>query len=141
MNTEILIIEDDPVIRKELQTVLEGNKYHTSVIEDFSDVTEQVRKINPHLILLDIKLPQENGFTICSGIRSFSQAPIIFVTSCNTDMDENRWDDHNCFGKLHTCLLVLHGQKKEENRESSIALPYNFLYVEWNIFTFAEFFF
>lgn len=88
MNTEILIIEDDPVIRKELQTVLEGNKYHTSVIEDFSDVTEQVRKINPHLILLDIKLPQENGFTICSGIRSFSQAPIIFVTSCNTDMDE-----------------------------------------------------
>lgn len=40
MNTEILIIEDDPVIRKELQTVLEGNKYHTSVIEDFSDVTE-----------------------------------------------------------------------------------------------------
>ena len=88
MNTEILIIEDDPVIRKELQTVLEGNKYHTSAIEDFSDVTEQVRKINPHLILLDIKLPQENGFTICSGIRSFSQAPIIFVTSCNTDMDE-----------------------------------------------------
>lgn len=47
-----------------------------------------MRKINPHLILLDIKLPQENGFTICSGIRSFSQAPIIFVTSCNTDMDE-----------------------------------------------------
>ena len=88
MNTEILIIEDDPVIRKELQTILEGNKYHTSVIEDFSDVTEQVRKINPHLILLDITLPQENGFTICSGIRSFSQAPIIFVTSCNTDMDE-----------------------------------------------------
>lgn len=43
MNTEILIIEDDPVIRKELQTVLEGNKYHTSVIEDFSDVTEQVQ--------------------------------------------------------------------------------------------------
>ena len=35
MNTEILIIEDDPVIRKELQTVLEGNKYPTSVIEDF----------------------------------------------------------------------------------------------------------
>ena len=36
MNTEILIIEDDPVIRKELQTILEGNKYHTSVIEEFS---------------------------------------------------------------------------------------------------------
>lgn len=71
MNTEILIIEDDPVIRKELQTVLEGNKYHTSAIEDFSDVTEQVRKINPHLILLDIKLPQENGFTIVPAFGVF----------------------------------------------------------------------
>nr|WP_317379662.1 response regulator transcription factor [uncultured Faecalimonas sp.] len=88
MNTEILIIEDDEVIRKELQTLLNGNGYHTSVIEDFCNVTEQVRKLQPHLILLDVKLPQENGFTICAGIRSFSQAPIIFVTSCNTDMDE-----------------------------------------------------
>ena len=52
MNTEILIIEEKKVIRKELQTILEGNKYQTSVIENFSDVTEQVRKINPHLILL-----------------------------------------------------------------------------------------
>ena len=39
-------------------------------------------------MLLDIKLPQENSFTICSQIRSFSNVPIIFVTSCNTDMDE-----------------------------------------------------
>lgn len=88
MNAKILIIEDDPVIRRELQTLLDGNGYQVFVIEDFCNVTEQVRKLQPHLILLDIKLPQENGFTICSGIRSFSQAPIIFVTSCNTDMDE-----------------------------------------------------
>lgn len=56
-------------------------------------------------------------------------------------MDENWWDNHNCFGKLHDCLLVFHRQKKEENRESSITLSYNFLHVEWNILTFAEFFF
>ena len=88
MKAKILIIEDDPVIRKELQTLLEGNGYETSAIEDFADVMAQVRKIEPHLILLDIKLPQESGFAICSGIRNFSDAPIIFVTSCGTDMDE-----------------------------------------------------
>lgn len=88
MNAEILIIEDDPVIRKELHTLLEGNGYHALVIEDFTDVAEQVKKLQPHLILLDIKLPRENGFTICSGIRRFSQAPIIFVTSLDSDMDE-----------------------------------------------------
>ena len=82
---------------------------------------------------------------VCGGFisRDFNNAfsDCIYKEHKYYSMDENRWDDHNCFGKLHTCLLVLHGQKKEENRESSIALPYNFLYVEWNIFTFAEFFF
>ena len=88
MKHKILIIEDDPIIRNELQTLLNGNGYETSAILDFADVLEQVKEEQPHLILLDIKLPQESGFTLCSGIRSFSQAPIIFVTSCNTDMDE-----------------------------------------------------
>ena len=88
MRAKILVIEDDPVIRKELQTLLEGNGYETSAIYDFTDVMAQVRQIQPHLILLDVKLPQESGFAICSGIRTFSDVPIIFVTSCGTDMDE-----------------------------------------------------
>lgn len=85
---KIMIIEDDPVIRGELQTLLEGNGYLTVGIQDFSAVIEQIKQEAPHLILLDIKLPGESGFTLCSKIRAFSMVPIIFVTSCNTDMDE-----------------------------------------------------
>ena len=55
---------------------------------DFTDTLEQIREWQPHLLLLDINLPGEDGFRICSGIRTFSAAPIIFVTSRNTDMDE-----------------------------------------------------
>ena len=40
------------------------------------------------MVLLDIKLPGNSGFEICSQIRSFSDIPIVFVTSSNTDMDE-----------------------------------------------------
>lgn len=40
------------MIRKELQTLLEGNGYETSAVEDFADVMAQVRQIQPHLILL-----------------------------------------------------------------------------------------
>ena len=40
------------------------------------------------MILLDIKLPGTSGFSLCTEIRTFSEVPIIFVTSCNTDMDE-----------------------------------------------------
>lgn len=88
MEKKILIIEDDPVIQAELITLLDGNGYEASAVTDFSAAIQTVKSIQPHLILLDIKLPQTNGFSLCSQIRSFSNVPIIFVTSCTTDMDE-----------------------------------------------------
>ena len=88
MKQKIFIIEDDPVIRAELITLLEGNGYEALGVTDFTAVIQTVKAFQPHLILLDIKLPQANGFTLCSQMRSFSNVPIIFVTSCTTDMDE-----------------------------------------------------
>lgn len=85
---KIVIIEDDFIIQSELRTLLVGNGYDVFIVTDFSKTIQQIKENAPHLILLDIKLPQENGFTLCSQIRSFSNVPIIFVTSCNTDMDE-----------------------------------------------------
>ena len=85
---KIFVIEDDPVIRAELITLLEGNSYEAFAAIDFFSVIKKVKDVQPHLILLDIKLPQTDGFTLCSQIRSFSNVPIIFVTSCATDMDE-----------------------------------------------------
>ena len=88
MKSKILIIEDDPIIQTELVTLLDGNGYEASAATDFTSVIQTVKTFQPHLVLLDIKLPQTNGFTLCSQIRSFSNVPIIFVTSCTTDMDE-----------------------------------------------------
>ena len=88
MKYRIMVIEDDPVIREELCILLKGNGYEVAAVTDFTDTLEQIREWQPHLLLLDINLPGEDGFRICSGIRTFSAAPIIFVTSRNTDMDE-----------------------------------------------------
>lgn len=88
MKQKISIIEDDPLIRNELKTLLQSHGYETAAPEDFSDVIGQIRAEQPHLILLDIKLPGTSGFSLCAQIRTFSEVPIIFVTSCSTDMDE-----------------------------------------------------
>lgn len=90
MNTKskILVIEDDIVIQKELKNLLTGNGYDVSIVSDFSNSVVVIKEQKPHLVILDIKLPQSNGFSICSEVRSFSDVPIIFVTSCDTDMDE-----------------------------------------------------
>ena len=88
MNHRILIIEDDIVIQTQLKNLLSGNGYEAEVVYDFPVSMEQVKASQPHLILLDIKLPGSDGFSVCSQIRTFSNVPVIFVTSCNTDMDE-----------------------------------------------------
>ena len=88
MNYKILIIEDDPVIRTQLKNLLIGNGYEAETVTDFQNVMEQVKAFAPHLLLLDIKLPGDDGFMICSQIRVVSDMPVIFVTGSNTDMDE-----------------------------------------------------
>ena len=88
MNEKIFIVEDDVIIRSELQMLLVGNGYRVYVVTDFNQVIRQIKEQDPQLILLDIRLPQETGLALCSQIRVFSTVPIIFVTSCDTDMDE-----------------------------------------------------
>lgn len=88
MKQKIIIIEDDLTIQSELLSLLNGYGYEASAITNFSAIIQTIKSAQPHLILLDIKLPQTSGFSLCSLIRSFSDVPIIFVTSCSTEMDE-----------------------------------------------------
>lgn len=87
MNT-IMIVEDDETIREELYVILENNGYQVLLQTDFQNVAENVREKGPDLLLLDVNLPDKDGFHICMEIRRFSSIPIVFVTSRNTDMDE-----------------------------------------------------
>ena len=88
MRGKIFIVEDDFTIQTQLKTLLSGNGYEARAVTDFAGIIEQFKAFAPHLVLLDIKLPGNNGFEICSQIRSLSDIPIVFVTSSNTDMDE-----------------------------------------------------
>ena len=75
-------------MRRELQMLLQKQGYEAICWNMQEDIRELVKTHDPHIILLDINLPQMDGFTVCSQLRSFSKVPIIFVTSRNTDMDE-----------------------------------------------------
>ncbi|MED9968286.1 MAG: response regulator transcription factor [Blautia sp.] len=88
MKKKILIIEDDSRIQTQLNILLSANGYEVFAVTDFAQAIRQIKSFAPHLVVLDIKLPVNNGFEICSEIRTFSDMPIVFVTSSNTDMDE-----------------------------------------------------
>ena len=61
---KLLIIEDDDTIRNELAYFLNASGYEVLSITYFKYITIQVLHINPHLILLDIHLPYEDGHTL-----------------------------------------------------------------------------
>lgn len=87
---KILIVEDEKSIRDELVILLQNAGYDATVIEAFENIETQIQRIMPDLILLDIGLPGQDGYRICTELRKTSQVPVIFVTSRNTSMDELR---------------------------------------------------
>ena len=85
---KIAIVEDDREIREELTILLKNAGYQINPIDNFENVEQQILGNEYDLILLDVNLPNRNGYEICSKIRTKSKVPIIFVTSRNNSMDE-----------------------------------------------------
>ncbi len=87
---KIMIIEDDPAIREELVLLLENEGYQVFTVTDFAGIKEQAVQEHPDLILLDIGLPDQDGFGLCAALRKALSVPVIFVTSRDAGQDEVR---------------------------------------------------
>ena len=87
---KIMIIEDDPAVREELALLLENEGYRPIPVADFNSIPDQAAKERPDLILLDIGLPGQDGFSLCAALRKAVSAPVIFVTSRDSGSDEVR---------------------------------------------------
>lgn len=87
---KIMIVEDDPAIRDELALLLGNEGYLALPVTGFDRVPEQVKDAGADLVLLDLGLPGRDGFSLCADIHRVSAAPIIFVTSRDSAMDELR---------------------------------------------------
>lgn len=85
---KILIIEDEELIREELKTLLTNAGYVVDCIVDFGETLNYIKLTSPDLILLDVNLPGQDGYRLCTSIRSFSSIPILFITGRNSTMDE-----------------------------------------------------
>lgn len=86
--SRILIIEDDVMLREDLASELKKSSYTPQIIEDFTDAAAQAAAMAPDLILLDVMLLDTDGYTLCRSLRKVTDAPIIFLTSKDSEMDE-----------------------------------------------------
>lgn len=85
---KIIIVEDDKVIREELQSFLSKYGYEVVAPSEFENIVEFILNENANLVLLDINLPVFDGYYICREVRKKSEVPIIVVTSRDSEMDE-----------------------------------------------------
>lgn len=85
---KILIVEDDEKLRNELETFLNNNGYQAEALKKFDNTIQDIVRINPNLLLLDVNLPNADGEYICKEIRKQSNMPIIIVTSRDNEIDE-----------------------------------------------------
>lgn len=85
---KILIVEDDQNLCIELSTLLKNSGYNPIILKDFQNSKEEILKISPDLILLDINIPYINGELLLQELRKESSIPVIMVTSRNNELDE-----------------------------------------------------
>ena len=86
---KILIVEDDETLRDELSNLLSNSGYEVLVLTDFKNSKEEIIKLNPDLILLDINIPYLNGETLLKSLRDDKiNTPVIMLTSSNKTIDE-----------------------------------------------------
>ncbi|MEL7315628.1 MAG: response regulator, partial [Cyanobacteria bacterium J06559_3] len=89
----IACIEDSPVLSHRLKRILATAGYHTLLIHEpmrgFSELIEH----RPDLILLDLMLPNADGYSVCKFLRDtpvFEKTPIVILTGQNSPIDRTR---------------------------------------------------
>lgn len=78
---KILIVDDDKNICELLRLYIEKEGFETSIANDGRAALNQFSSFNPDLVLLDIMLPELDGWQVCREIRKTSNCPIIMLTA------------------------------------------------------------
>ena len=78
---KILIVDDDRNICELLRLYIEKEGFETAIANDGKAAVQMFDAVNPDLILLDIMLPELDGWQVCREIRKKSQCPIIMLTA------------------------------------------------------------
>lgn len=143
---KVFIIEDDWKLANLIKDKLERYDYTAIILKDYSNVRKEFIDVDPHLVLLDINLPNYDGFFWCREIRSISKVPIIFISARFSDMDqvmaiENGGDDYIIkpfsfdllLAKVKGVIRRTYGEYAENNSKDIYEVDGVYLYKSQNI--------
>jgi DNA-binding response OmpR family regulator len=83
----IVLVEDDLRLSELISRYLENNGFRLTIINRGEAVVEHVRRDTPDLVILDLGLPGQDGFSICKQLRPMYSNPILILTARDNDID------------------------------------------------------
>lgn len=88
MAKRVLVVDDEKLIVKGIRFSLEQDGMEVDCAYDGAEALEYARKTEYDIVLLDVMLPEIDGFQVCQQIREFSNMPIVMLTAKSDDMDK-----------------------------------------------------
>jgi DNA-binding response OmpR family regulator len=85
---KILVVDDDTNICELLRLYLEKDGYEVLIANDGASAVKKFQEENPDLMILDIMLPELDGWQVCREVRKFSDKPIIMLTAKGETFDK-----------------------------------------------------
>ena len=98
-HSRILIVDDAPAVRESLSWLLDDEPGLTVVGEasNGSDAINQTVRLNPELVILDIELPDTDGFSVTRQLKALPQPPLVVLLSVHSDsLSKQRGADAGC---------------------------------------------
>jgi two-component system KDP operon response regulator KdpE len=79
--TRVLVVDDDTEMTELLKIILGPQNFELFAANSGSEGIEFARKLNPDVIILDLSLPDMDGWLVCTEIRKFSPVPILVLSA------------------------------------------------------------
>ncbi|KAB3534488.1 response regulator transcription factor [Alkaliphilus pronyensis] len=84
---KILVVEDDKTIAMGIEYSLKQEGFKTTICHNAGDSFKTINSNEYDLIILDVSLPDGNGFELCQFIRKKSDVPVVFLTACDEEVN------------------------------------------------------
>src|SRR5512136_2399420 len=136
MSNRILVVDDTPANIQLLAATLKGKGYQISVATNGKQALEVVEKVEPDLILLDVMMPEMDGFETCRRLKASEKwhaIPVIFLTAKTETADivqgfelgavdyvAKPFNAHELLARVHTHLTMDHLRRENERLLLSI---------------------
>ena len=87
MSEKILVVDDDYLTLELVQKILEAEGFQTFLVDNGVSAQQEFHRVQPHLVILDLKMPDVSGWEVCQYLRRISDVPIIILTGLGDKED------------------------------------------------------